>query len=54
MDWQYIIVVLVVAGAVTFALHAVWKEFRHQFYYKNVGCGGCPLVEKCCKKEKKQ
>lgn len=49
---QYIVVGIVVGIAVAYAAWRTYKEIRHSFIYKNIGCAGCAFYDSCARKEK--
>ncbi len=50
---QYIIVGIVVAGAVAVAAWMVYKEIRENIQYRNYGCAGCAFYDRCRRSKKK-
>ena len=42
VDWQYIVVLLVVTGCVIYAAYRIWRNFRSQSAAS--ACANCPIV----------
>ncbi len=51
---QYIIIFLVIALAVTFAVRGIYKSINQNIKCKDYKCAGCAFYDKCKKEQKKQ
>lgn len=53
MEVQYVIVGIVVAGAIVCAVRFVYKEIKENIQYRNYGCAGCAFYDRCKRNKKK-
>lgn len=51
---QYIVIFVVIAVSVCFALRNLYKAIYHNVKCKDYKCTGCAFYDKCKKVEKKQ
>lgn len=52
MTAQYVIIGIILATCIAFAIQYFVREWRENIRYKNYGCAGCPFYEKCNRNKK--
>lgn len=53
MTIQYIIIAIILAACVAFAVRYFVSEWRENMRYHNIGCAGCAFYDRCRRAKKK-